>query len=236
MKYLFIETWNGEGYSESKSEIIETENPLQLAKSKANEAKGDFGALLIEKNVVRYSDGDNFEDSENYGAVHFMEYPENLLAVLIEPDFNGYQLLTNQEDLDSIIDYIKENSEEYEQEEEVFGFHHTDNGSLILEDYRNQLKPVEVTPDIAIKKWMFYAWNFHSKEFQINDRDTGNTMYLPTVFEALESSKMFYHLVSKWVGIANKKGGTQGLLEFYFELDESNRKLMVEWVINNYKG
>lgn len=133
MKYLFINTWNGEGYTDSKSEIIDTDNPLELAIKKATESGG--GSIEIKENAVYIGDSEDFEESENHGAVHFVEYPDNLLAVLIEPDTNDYQLLTSQEELESIVEQMKESSDEYKEEGYIFGSHHTDLGCWILEAY-----------------------------------------------------------------------------------------------------
>jgi len=88
--YILVDTWNGEGYSESSAEVIQADNYLaavEVAKQKAIEASGDNGTVRIfNKNTACYDiDDDN-------GAYHIENF-EDQYGICIMPDTNQYQII-----------------------------------------------------------------------------------------------------------------------------------------------
>lgn len=86
-KYILVDTWNGEGYSESNATIIEAENygkALEFAKERAEEACGGNGSVRVfNKNTASYTiDGDE-------GAYHILPY-EGQYGICIFPDVNHF--------------------------------------------------------------------------------------------------------------------------------------------------
>lgn len=86
---------------------------------------------------------------------------------------------------------------------------------------------------IAINKWFYYAMNFGSKEMPVATFDGEKMMYLPDCFEAFPKH-LRLHLKGKWDYAYEKYGSRTVLMAFYAELDGTNRKLLMEWVLNNY--
>jgi len=94
-KYILIQTWNGEGYSDSKAEIIDAENfneAVEVATEKAieivSEASDDANpnsVRIINKDKVIYSIGN---DS---GALKIIPF-DNQFGVVLFPDTNSSQV------------------------------------------------------------------------------------------------------------------------------------------------
>ena len=93
-KYILVDTWNGEGYSESNATIIEAENygkALEVAKERAEEACDDNGSVrVLNKNTATYTIGDD------NGAYHILPY-EGQYGVCIFPDVNNFTILPSRE-------------------------------------------------------------------------------------------------------------------------------------------
>jgi len=92
-KYILVDTWNGEGYSESNATIIEAENygkALEVAKERAEEACDDNGSVrVLNKNTATYTIGDD------NGAYHILPY-EGQYGVCIFPDVNNFTTLPSR--------------------------------------------------------------------------------------------------------------------------------------------
>jgi len=120
MRYIIIDTWNGEGYSDSG--IIEdvtytdmTEdnaryNALELAR--AQFARRYLPSLGSEEVKVTYHEGVttnaiHAEIGKDHGAIHFMPVKGNY-GLLIQPDTNDVKLLTHEEFLGITNDLSKD--------------------------------------------------------------------------------------------------------------------------------
>jgi len=94
-KYILIQTWNGEGYSDSKAEIIDAENlhsALEIAENEAKEALGGDNLdsiRVFNKEKVTYSIGN---DSGAFKVVPFDDY----YGIVLFPDVNSSQLFRNE--------------------------------------------------------------------------------------------------------------------------------------------
>ena len=90
-QFILVNTWNGEGYSESNAEIIDSENlttALAVAQERAEDAcvfsKEDI--RVINKDTVTYS----IEDDS--GAYHVVPF-EDQFGICIYPDTNQFQII-----------------------------------------------------------------------------------------------------------------------------------------------
>ena len=88
---------------------------------------------------------------------------------------------------------------------------------------------------VAINKWMYFGWNY-----KIVSRDKKNWdgyMERESVPEFLLKVKWtcnIEHMIGKWKA-ACSYGTPDGYLpRFYAELDQTNRALLIEWVMKNY--
>jgi hypothetical protein len=161
-KYLFIDTWNGEGYSESKAFVEEHANDIdamqrciELADENGStgEYKGFFKTFVAEKNpslmsisyTTPFDEGANYgegsDDWDNAGMVSVEELKPNLVGVLLEPNINDYGLYYDKSEWKSeVLDEIVNGSEELteDQDTSITGqCHHTDDRTMIaleLED------------------------------------------------------------------------------------------------------
>ena len=89
------------------------------------------------------------------------------------------------------------------------------------------------TAMVAINKWFYYAMNYNVVPVEIEDYQGKRTEYLPDCFEAFPKH-LRGHLFEKWESLYESYGSRAVLMAFYGELDWSNRKLLMEWVLNNY--
>lgn len=111
-KYLFVDTWNGEGYSESKAEVIKTDNPKEFLQ-KAFENCGEFKVNKQDDPLtISYGNG------EDDGAVCLVEFTDDIIGVSVDPCINDFVLFDNQEEWDKFIQAAKE-SEDFNGD--VFG-------------------------------------------------------------------------------------------------------------------
>lgn len=153
-KYIFIDTWNGEGYTDSKAFVEElktdvdaTLRTIELVKEQINE--DDYMQLLntdynadwcksmgITKEsaeLVGYqytyedlSDEDStFEDCEDSGSVICVEWKDDVVGVIVMPNVNDYEIVRTQERWDEVISLIKDMSEEYKDEGLIYGTCHS---------------------------------------------------------------------------------------------------------------
>jgi len=97
------------------------------------------------------------------------------------------------------------------------------------------METMETQNAYAIRKFMYYAYNFKSKNFVINGQ--GET--LPSFFTVWEDMDgIMRHMVSKWHDILHSRncGGTQAIIYFYMELSVDNQGLMANYICQNYTG
>lgn len=132
-KFIIVDTFNGEGYSNSSAEVKEfasLDEAKVYAYNLANEFCGDNGSLVLTERQVVYGINPNDDDEfDDYGAVHFEELPVGIVSVTINPDVNEYTLHDFESDA-LMVEYIM-NSEE--SEEELEDCHHLDDEVIIYQ-------------------------------------------------------------------------------------------------------
>jgi len=156
-KFIIVDTWNGEGYSDSSHEIIEANNINEVhdyCMGRAQECISiDDGALEDNKGEsfgwVRY------QIDDDYGCIHWEYLSEDAIAVCLNPMVNEYWMVESQIDLQEMMKLIEENSEEdFEDEAIIGGYHHNGLGDgdltiqLIDSDIDKSISHPEDTPSI----------------------------------------------------------------------------------------
>jgi len=155
-KYLFIDTWNGECYSDSKAFVEEHKNDIDamhrcigLAEEygSCGDQEGFFKPFVADKNPsilsINYAtfldDGANYgegvDDWEYAGMVSVEELKPNLVGVLLEPNINNYALYYDRSDWKlEVLDEIDYGSWELREDEDMsltVNCHHTDDRTMI---------------------------------------------------------------------------------------------------------
>jgi hypothetical protein len=136
-KFIIVDTFNGEGYSESKAEIKEfksVDDAQDFAWDLANEFCSCNGSAKLIENRVEY--GVNLNDEgefEDYGAVHFVEFEDDMLAVVIEPTINSFTVIRDEESIEGIEEYLLDSMESQDGEDLEGTCHHLDDETIIYQ-------------------------------------------------------------------------------------------------------
>ena len=88
---------------------------------------------------------------------------------------------------------------------------------------------------IAINKWFYYTMNYKVVPVEIEDYAGKRTEYLPDCFNAFPKY-LRGHLAGKWNAYCEDYGSYAIMTKFYAELDSTNRKLLMGWILDNYNG
>ena len=87
----------------------------------------------------------------------------------------------------------------------------------------------------AINKWIFFGWNYPSIEHEwTNIHGEKKFEVEPVFFTEIKWTCNFDHILSKWHIATRTKNSNAYLVEFYAELGNENRRLLLKWVIDNY--
>ena len=134
-KYLIVDTFNGEGYSNSSAQIKEFASKEEAKEFAINEAKkftDNVDSLEITDDRVMYginedkqSDEDGLDRFEDQGAVHFVELLDMYVAISINPTINEFYLFDKESEV-KLIELLLESDESEEGEELEGTCHHLD--------------------------------------------------------------------------------------------------------------
>jgi len=111
-KYIIIETWNGEGYSDSNAQIMEFEDSNEARMHCIKEAKEQCSYFNVNGNYVEYFIG---EDS---GAFSFVLLNEGVIGVVINPMINEFEVVVDEKIWDDRIEFAHLNGSIEEDDEE----------------------------------------------------------------------------------------------------------------------
>lgn len=86
----------------------------------------------------------------------------------------------------------------------------------------------------GINKWMFFGWNYQTVSYTL--LRNGEKVYIPEFIREVKWTCPIEHMISKWNVATSSKNPDAYMPRFYAELDNNNRILLLEWVIQNYNG
>ncbi len=83
-----------------------------------------------------------------------------------------------------------------------------------------------------LNKFMMYASNYRLRGYSNSYGD--EHINAP---EALEGTNCPFHLADKWKGLCEKhRSGTTAFLFLWYQLDGTNRELLIDWIDVNFEG
>lgn len=84
----------------------------------------------------------------------------------------------------------------------------------------------------GINKFLFWCWNYEPVRCEIDGE------YYPDAIMKVKWSCNLLHIIDKWKTTLRKAHDETDLacIRFFSELDRTNRRLMLDWVVNNYNG
>lgn len=83
----------------------------------------------------------------------------------------------------------------------------------------------------AINKFMFYSWNYHLVEVQLQN---GKNVYVPEFIKEVKWNCNLDHIIGKWFHCCKDDEPHAYLSRFYSEMGVANRQAMLEWILLNY--
>lgn len=90
---------------------------------------------------------------------------------------------------------------------------------------------------MAINKWLFYGWNYKVVPMTIIESgDVKVTRYVPEFIKEVKWTCNISHMLGKWNQATRTQDPDTYMVKFYAELDDKNRRLLLEWIIQNYNG
>lgn len=93
------------------------------------------------------------------------------------------------------------------------------------------------TSMIAINKWMFHGWNYESVSMTITTPGgITDTVCVPQFLKEVKWTCHISHMLEKWRRATRTQDPDTYMTKFYADLDDNNRKLLLEWVVQNYNG
>lgn len=89
----------------------------------------------------------------------------------------------------------------------------------------------------AINKWLYYGWNYETlfHKWKAGDNDEEGE-YLPEFIVNVKWTCNIHHMRDKWRKATESRNPDAYLTRFYAELDNDNRILLLEWLMQHYNG
>jgi len=118
MKYLFINTWNGSGYSDSDIEIHdEVSWPIW------SEYK-DYDEVEFYWNIKEQTKTTRFRNKEDWGCHHYEPLKNDVIAVALFPNVNDWEIITDLETLEKFKALVRKGmiEEGDGDEDNIFGY------------------------------------------------------------------------------------------------------------------
>ena len=130
MKYLIVDTWNGEGYSESTAFIQHSKDIMSVTEQLAKDC-GDLDTppkMVVSESGKKDGTGMciawSYDIADDNGAIHFEPYPKEIVGIIIHPNVNDYTIYTSMEAWEQVQEDIRTTSEDYETDEDLYGTVH----------------------------------------------------------------------------------------------------------------
>jgi hypothetical protein len=134
-KYLFINTWNGAGHSESD---IEIHNTLETIHNQVHDVC-DYQEIELTYNSDKNIMTTRFRHKDDWGCHHYEPLKDDVIAVVIFPNINEWELITNNNTLEeykNIVRIANQEEEDYDEGEEIpcYGYANYDNFCHEIDD------------------------------------------------------------------------------------------------------
>ena len=84
----------------------------------------------------------------------------------------------------------------------------------------------------AINKWLFHGWNYES----VLVETASFKGCVPQFLKEVKWTCNLDHMIEKWHHAVKSRNTDAYLPAFYANLDGDNRKLLLEWILQNYNG
>ena len=158
-KFILIDTWNGEGYSDSKAEIIEARSfheAMGIAHEIVHTKECDRVEAGMPMGTWDYTVNDDDGNPVDNGAIRVIPY-NGEYGILIMPDGNDYRLLVTKEEYDKELASEVSNNPEHEEVNEMEnseGCFHNDNGCMIFQKFNiesERLVRVTITAKVTAR-------------------------------------------------------------------------------------
>lgn len=88
----------------------------------------------------------------------------------------------------------------------------------------------------AVNRWLFYGWNYEMVNVEVPDFVNGGskTVHIPQFLAEAKWTCNLPHMIEKWNNACQPRNPDAYLVKFYANLDGDNRKILLEWVLQNY--
>ncbi len=144
-KYIVVDTWNGDGYSDENGAMIKIfDSKLDAVQNALDGIKAQHGAIFeaitITSQDVHLVGGYGFESGDDYGSFQVLEFNEDIYAVEILCNINEVMLLT-KEQYEEAIEQREEEVSIYDREDYVTEYN-GDTFYLAVDDYDYQYRLV----------------------------------------------------------------------------------------------
>jgi len=208
-KYILIDTFNGSGYSESNAQVIETDLEPHLFLSQYF-VKNAYTMTLesikrMSEGVVRlsYSNADDEEDEdEDHGAYVLVPDDEEILAVLIKPNVNDYELIRSNKHLDNVTRVIKALSDDIGPDGNIFNAcHHniSDGEDWILQMIHEKPYKVIICPSSETEEEFCEADSYNEALKLVGELDSAQEFKFDTLEEMNAFTKGYMSAIG-WTG------------------------------------
>lgn len=96
--------------------------------------------------------------------------------------------------------------------------------NLIL---KSKIMDEKQTMMLGVHRFLFYQWNFESR------RNETDGYYYPTVIMKADWTCGRQHICDKYMKCLDSVGSRYALAHLYGDLDNENRRIMLEWIMSN---
>lgn len=88
----------------------------------------------------------------------------------------------------------------------------------------------------AVNRWLFHGWNYELVSIAVPDyaNNASKLVYVPRFIAEAKWTCNLHHMISKWQQACDSQHPDAYLVAFYASLDTFNRRILLEWVLENY--
>lgn len=88
----------------------------------------------------------------------------------------------------------------------------------------------------AINRWLYHAWNYEQTTIEVQNSVNGDIKraHIPRFLAEAKWTCNLSHMIEKWNEACSSRNHDAYMTAFYAKLDGNNRKIFLEWVLQNY--